>query len=469
LGQTNLDILQVPANPAFASPQQTTAAGGYAVSQTTASWDASDPIPATYTLTIGGNQYSINPASNTADDVALAINNNYGGQVRASVVDLGTSTSPDKRIYLQSTTDDGTVTLDLQKNGGPSLQTQQIAATSRTASSWDAADDPAGSRSTYHLVVGSNTYSFTPADNKAPSVVAAINSLYGGQVHASVVDLETGGSPDFRISLQSPTGSSTPLDLQKTTVTSFQKEQTAGSLASYEMIGSGVTNTSTTRNIAVSDGITATLLAPTDGPVDITVTRSTATLGTALSAFADAYNAVVDELGTQRGSAAGPLGGQSIVSQLSGILSGISTYSSGGQINILKDLGLELDKNGTINGHLTYSFTDFMNANYGNSAGVASFLGSTTGGGFLKNAADALNQVEKATTGMLKSSETNWQTQITNLGTTISAKQNQVVQLQLRLQNQMAASDALIASMEQQASYFSSMFAAQQTANQMYK
>jgi hypothetical protein len=33
----------------------------------------------------------------------------------------------------------------------------------------------------------------------------------------------------------------------------------------------------------------------------------------------------------------------------------------------------------------------------------------------------------------------------------------------------MAAADALIASMEQQSSYFSNMFAAQQAADQMYK
>jgi hypothetical protein len=37
------------------------------------------------------------------------------------------------------------------------------------------------------------------------------------------------------------------------------------------------------------------------------------------------------------------------------------------------------------------------------------------------------------------------------------------------MQNQMAAADALIASMEQQYSYLSGMFAAQQTADSMYK
>jgi hypothetical protein len=37
------------------------------------------------------------------------------------------------------------------------------------------------------------------------------------------------------------------------------------------------------------------------------------------------------------------------------------------------------------------------------------------------------------------------------------------------MQNQMAAADALVASMEQQYNYLSGLFQAQQTADQMYK
>ena len=55
LGPTNLDILQVPATPAATTPLQGQAATGYAVSQTTATWDDSGSTPATYTLTIGGD------------------------------------------------------------------------------------------------------------------------------------------------------------------------------------------------------------------------------------------------------------------------------------------------------------------------------------------------------------------------------------------------------------------------------
>ena len=60
-------------------------------------------------------------------------------------------------------------------------------------------------------------------------------------------------------------------------------------------------------------------------------------------------------------------------------------------------------------------------------------------------------------------------TQITNIGNQITTKQNQVDQLQTKLTSQMAAADALIASMEQQYNYLYGMFAAMQTADQQYK
>ena len=469
LGQTTLDILNIPTStpPSL----QTQAATGYAVSQSKASWDASGS-PATYVLTLGGSQYNVTPASNSAADVVSAINTAYGGQVRASVVNVGTVASPDNRISLDSTTDGpmtGSMTLDLQKTGSPSLQTQQIPARSLSTASWITASDAPGTRSTYSLVIGTTKYAFTPADNSAASVAAAINSVYGAQVHASVVDLETGGNPDYRISLQGAAG--TTYDIQKTTATSYQSEQTAGSLASYEVNNSGVMNTSSTRNVTVSTGVTATLVGTSGGtpagstPVGITVTRSTSALNTALSGFTDAYNAAVTEVLKQQGQSGGALQGQSVVAQLSNILSSISTYSASGQFNVLEDLGMALGTNGQI----TYNPLTLMSADLSSSTGVTAFLGSATGSGFLKTATDALTSVEDPTTGLLKTSETDTTSQITDLTTTIADKQAKVDAMQLQMQNQMAAADALVASMEQQYNYLSGLFQAQQTADQMYK
>ena len=469
LGATNLDILNIPTS-ATATSLQTQAPTGYAVSETTAAWDASGSTPNTYTLTVGGTKSTFTAASNSAADVAAAINTTYGGQVNAMVADYGTSTNHDYRIFLQSTTA-GAQTLDLAKADGVSLQTQQQAATSRTTATWDDTADAAGSRSTYNLVIGSTNYAFTPADNSVGSVASAIDALYSSQVQATVVDLGSGGSHDYRISLQSKTGATT-LDLQKTTGTNYQTEQTAGSLASYEVNNSGVTNTSTTRNITISTGVTATLVGTSGGtpdgstPVGITVTRSTSALDTALSGFTAAYNAAVTEVNGQRGQSGGALQGNSIVNQLSGILSNISTYStSSGQIGGLAALGLDLGTNGQI----TYNSLTLMSTDLTSSTGVTAFLGSAAGGGFLKNATAALTSLEDPTTGLLKTTEADLKTQATNLGTTIASKQATVDAMQLNMQNQMAAADALISSMEQQYNYLSGLFQAQQTADAMYK
>jgi flagellar capping protein FliD len=110
-----------------------------------------------------------------------------------------------------------------------------------------------------------------------------------------------------------------------------------------------------------------------------------------------------------------------------------------------------------------------MSADLTSSTGVTAFLGSATGGGFLKNATDALTSLEDPTTGLLKTVEADTKAQATKLGTTIAAKQATVDAMQLQMQNQMAAADALVASMEQQYNYLSGLFQAQQTADQMYK
>src|SRR5205823_4505985 len=76
-----------------------------------------------YKLKIGGTQYDINAADNTAAKVVQAINTQYSDKVRAAVLNVGSTASPDYRISLQA------VTLgDLQPDlldGGVSLQQQQ--------------------------------------------------------------------------------------------------------------------------------------------------------------------------------------------------------------------------------------------------------------------------------------------------------------------------------------------------------
>jgi flagellar hook-associated protein 2 len=58
----------------------------------------------TYQLTLDGGTttYSITPADNSVGSVAAAINNQYSDKVRAIVVNVGSSSTPDYRISLQA-------------------------------------------------------------------------------------------------------------------------------------------------------------------------------------------------------------------------------------------------------------------------------------------------------------------------------------------------------------------------------
>ena len=56
-----------------------------------------------YTLTVGGSNYTITPSSNTLNALAQAINSSGAG-VSATLVNIGSPSSPDYRLSLQSTT-----------------------------------------------------------------------------------------------------------------------------------------------------------------------------------------------------------------------------------------------------------------------------------------------------------------------------------------------------------------------------
>ncbi|MBV8728756.1 MAG: hypothetical protein JO336_03000, partial [Acidobacteriia bacterium] len=248
LGPMNLDLVQLPSSPTYTSLQGASAPANYSTSQSSATWN---PSGAPFTLVVGGNPYSITTSNNTAQGVAAAINAQYGNLVQATVV-TGSGGASDYRINLQSATPSA-ATLDIQSSG-VSLQTQGAPvsySTSQTSSIWSDTANPSGTRSLYQLVVGSNTYSLAPPDNTAADVAATINSQFGSTVQATVTG--TPGQAGYGISLRSTTaGSNTTLNIQKTTATSYQSQQTAGALAQYSVDGAA-TVSSNSRAVTVSN------------------------------------------------------------------------------------------------------------------------------------------------------------------------------------------------------------------------
>ena len=127
-------------------------AGAYASSLSASTWTGTSSDPGgTYSLVIGGTPYSIQSTDGSATSVVAAINQQYGDQVQATVVNVGSAASPDQRISLQAITL-GAQTLDIQDSSGDSLQTQ----------------GPAGSLASYIVDGSGNTVT-----SDSPSVTIA--------------------------------------------------------------------------------------------------------------------------------------------------------------------------------------------------------------------------------------------------------------------------------------------------------
>ncbi|MCU1232532.1 MAG: flagellar hook-associated 2 domain protein [Candidatus Solibacter sp.] len=334
------------------------------------------------------------------------------------------------------------------------------------ATSTTVAEDYTGTHA-FKLSLNGVAYGLTVADNTAAGVASAINTQYGDQVQATVVNVGSGTTPDYRISLRaSKLGNVDPQVLDGTTSLSDNASKITGVPASYVVNQSNVTSTSDSRSLSIADGVTVNLLPGATGTVDITVAPASSTMTTALSNFASAYNAAVDAIGAQSGQSGGALAGDPILGQLTATLRQLGTYSDpSSSVSALATLGFDLGADG----HMTFNQFAFAALNSSSATGVASFLGSATGTGFLRSATDALNTAEQTDSGILPTAQASRQSGIANLTTQIASQQDRVDTIQTQLQQQMSAADSLIASMEQKYSYIANMFSAMNTANQQYK
>jgi len=418
---------------------------------------ASEPITALQneqtTLTNQSNEVSTMETDFNALQTAVqGIQNAIGGSSLSADVS-------DPSVVSASVSDGATP-------GSYSIQVNNIGSYSTTlTNTWTGT--ASGSPDTYVLSVGSQTYNIKPTDNSATSVASAINAQSDGAVQATVVNVGSNSSPDYRISLQSTALTSDTIDLTNNG-SSTSAVQTAGAPAEYEINNSGNVVSSDSRTVDIATGVTLNLLSGSDGPVSIDVSQSTSALSDALSTFVSAYNTAQTEVLHQRGQNAGPLQASELVDQLQQVLSGLSTYSSlngSTTVGSLSDLGITMNDDGSL------SFDGgaaLESAESSDPSAVSAFLGSATTGGFLESATKALTGVSDPTTGILATTQTDYQNEISSIGTQISNKQAQVSQLQTSLTNQMNSADALINSLEQQYTYLSDVLQSQQIDDEAY-
>ena len=315
------------------------------------------------------------------------------------------------------------------------------------------------SSSSFSLTVNGTATTISPATHTLSGLVSALNSNPSLGVQASIVNLGSSSSPDYRLSLQSASlGADT---IQLNDGTSDLLTNIPGSSATYTVDGQSNLISSNSTTITLAPGLTVSLVGEnaSGASTTITVAPNTYSIQNALANFVTSYNAAFAELNNNVGTAGGALQGNSIVYQLTNALRSLGNYSSGsGGINSLASLGITFSKTG----QLSLDTTAFTSATANQIDNLTSFLGGTTTGGFLQNASDSLSSILDPSTGLIPNDISALQTQVTTDNTKIAADQAKVSALQTNLTAQLSASDALVASLEQNYNLVQGLFAAEQ-------
>jgi flagellar hook-associated protein 2 len=316
----------------------------------------------------------------------------------------------------------------------------------------------------FTLVVNSNTYSITDSTGTLDGLANAINAS-GANVQATVVNVGSSSSPDYRLSVQSLDYAPDTVQLEDNgngNADMLTQLGAGGSYVKYQVNGESTVDSSS-QSLTLSPGLTVNVLGA--GTTSITVAQDGDSISNALSAFATAYNTALAEVENNRGQNTGALNGDATVFSLTQALNNIGDYTgSSGSVISLADLGLTFDPSG----NLDFDSSTFSQAASSNMTNVLNFLGSVSGNtGFLGAANNILTGITDPTTGILPTEAQNLTSEINNIGGQVTTDQSNITQLQQNLQAQMAAADASIATLEQQANYYQMMFQTQNADAQL--
>lgn len=346
----------------------------------------------------------------------------------------------------------GTYTIDVTDPGSSS----SAISNSTTPVTDPSTEDISGS-STFTLTVGTSTYNIS-ADN-LNDLASAINSS-GAPVQAVVVNLGSPESPNYQLSLQATALGAVNLQLNDGTNNLLTPLNT-GTDGSYTVDGqppNGITTDSST--VTIAPGLTVNLEGA--GSTTVTVSSSLNSVSSELSSFVTAYNAAFNELEKNFGQNGGALVGDSSVLEMQQALNQVISYTgSGGSITSLAQLGVEFTQQGT----LTFDSSAIAGLSQSQISDALTFLGNVNSGGFLQYANNMLNSITDPVTGAIATETQTLDNENQSDQTQITNDQTQLTLMQTTLQNQMAAANALIASLQNQTTFLEGLFQADTSNN----
>jgi flagellar hook-associated protein 2 len=371
-----------------------------------------------------------------------------GGSLSVSV---GDNTIATANLNSSAAIAAGTYTLNVINTGSPT--------TSISNSSLPVVSDPSttsiSASSSYTLSVNGSNFTITPTTDSLSALAQAINSS-GAGVSATVLNLGSPSAPSYQLSLQSTTLGNVPIQLNDGSQDLLTTLST-GAPAQYQVNGQPSTPISSDNStVTLAPGLTVNLVGT--GQTTVTVANDPTAATSAISSLVSAYNETVDELATNRGQAGGPLTGQSVVFSLQQALQDITNYSGGsGSVTSIADLGLTFD--GT--GHLDFNQSQFSSVASADPSDLSVFLGNGTGSGFLASVSNTLNGLNDPTTGLFPAQQGTIENRILADNQEISDTQARITTMQNQLTARMSAADALLSTLQSQATFMTQLFEAQ--------
>jgi flagellar hook-associated protein 2 len=192
-------------------------------------------------------------------------------------------------------------------------------------------------------------------------------------------------------------------------------------------------------------GVTFTIGATTTGSVNISLASDRSQLSNALQNFAQAYNAVADQVAGQVGTGAGPLGGDLLIRNISDDLRQLGGYAgTGNSIKSLSDLGLTFDTTG----HLSFDSSTITGFSATQASDAFKFFGSSKSG--FAALAQNFTQLSDPTSGFIRLQEDGYDQTNTRLTNEISVLDDRASLLQSRVSAQLQKADALVAQLQSQ-------------------
>jgi flagellar hook-associated protein 2 len=291
------------------------------------------------------------------------------------------------------------------------------------------------------FTIGSSTYHLNiTGSNNLTGLVNAINGS-GAAVTASISN--TGGSNYLQIVAS---GGPTAMTLSNVP-TSLISNSNQGTNATFTLNGSIQVTKSSNVISDVVPGVSFTLQQATTGSVSLALTSDSSQLSTALQTFVTNYNAVVDQITQQVGTAAGPLAGGIVLQNISDDMRQLSSYGAKGNATIssLYDVGITFEDT---SGHLTFNQSRFDSLSTSQVSDAFKFFSASNSG--FASLASNFTQVTDPITGMMRLEEDGLDSENTQLTNQINVLNTRATQIEAAMNTQLQQADALAAELQSQ-------------------